>query len=300
MRRVKVGLALGGGGARGLAHLGVLQVFEEENIPIDVIAGTSMGAIIGAMYAFNPSIKEVRNKVQKCVQEGAFRALMNELGKEKDREGMLYKFSGFIKRAYLSTVIKTRLSVISKDKVEDVINELLPDIDIGELKIPFSATAVNIFKGEETIITEGPLRKAVLASASIPGILPPVEWRGDLLTDGGAMSECPINGCKLIGAELVVAVNVKSRKRLLQHIENGLEVISRTSYLTGTRLNELNLRNADIVISPAVGNIHWANFKKLDYLIKRGERAVWAKKGQIKGSIGKEKIKRYIYKFFQD
>lgn len=298
MAIVKVGVALGGGGARGLAHLGVLQVLEEEHIPIDVISGTSMGAIIGALYAFNPDIRELTAKVRQCVETGSFRALMNDLNKEKDREGLLYKFSGFIKRAYLSTIIKTRLSVIPKERIENVIVELLPDVNIEDLKIPFCVTATNLFKGEEIIINKGPLRKAVLASASIPGILPPVEWNGDLLADGGSVSECPINGCKLLGADVVIAVNVKSRKRYLEHLDNGLEVISRANYITGTRLNDLNLLKADIVISPPVGNIHWAHFKRVDHCLKRGERAVWSKLELIKETIKKARFKRFIGKIF--
>jgi NTE family protein len=298
MAKVKVGIALGGGGARGLAHLGVLQVLEEENIPIDVIAGTSMGAIVGALYAYNPKVNEIFAKVRACVESGAFRALMFDLNKEKDREGLLYKFSGFIKRAYLSTIIKTRLSVIPKDRIENVITELLPDINIQQLRIPFSATCTNLFKGEEMIITEGSLRKAVLASSSIPGILPPVDWNGDMITDGGSVSECPINGCRKLGADIIIAVNVKSRKRYLERLDNGLEVISRANYLTGTRLNELSLLGADIVINPAVGNIHWANFKRLDHCAKRGERAVWAKLEHIKETIRKARIKRFIGQIF--
>ncbi len=299
MAKLKVGLALGGGGARGLAHLGVLQVLEEEQIPIDVIAGTSMGAIVGALYAYNPDIKDLTAKVRQCIEAGAFRSLMNDLNKEKDREGLLYKFSGFIKRAYLSTIIKTRLSVIPKERIENVIVELLPDVNIEDLKIPFCVTATNLFKGEEIIINKGPLRKAVLASASIPGILPPVEWDGDLLSDGGSVSECPINGCRQLGAEVVIAVNVKSRKRYLEHLDNGLEVISRANYITGTRLNELNLLKADIVISPPVGNIHWAHFIRVDHCLKRGERAVWSKLELIKETIKKTKFKRFIGKIFK-
>lgn len=299
MAKVKVGLALGGGGARGLAHLGVLQIMEEEHIPIDVISGTSMGAIIGALYAYEPDIKVLLSKVRKCVETGAFRALMVDLNREKDREGLLYKFSGFIKRAYLSTIIKARLSVIPKDRIENVIVELLPDINIEDLKIPFCATAINLFKGEEIVITKGSLRKAVLASASIPGILPPVEWNGDLLADGGSVSECPINGCKQIGADVVIAINVKSRKRYLERLDNGLEVISRANYVTGTKLNELNLLKADIVISPAVGNIHWAHFKRIDHCLKRGERAVWSRLEEIREIIKKARIKRFIGQIFQ-
>lgn len=299
MAKVKVGIALGGGGARGLAHLGVLQVLEEEHIPIDVISGTSMGAIIGALYAYNPDIRALTAKVRQCIETGAFRALMNDLNKEKDREGLLYKFSGFIKRAYLSTIIKTRLSVIPKERIENVIVELLPNINIEDLKIPFCATATNLFKGEEIIISKGPLRKAVLASASIPGILPPVEWNGDLLTDGGSVSECPINGCRLLGADLVIAVNVKSRKRYLEHLDNGLEVISRANYITGARLNDLNLLKADIVINPPVGNIHWAHFKMVDHCLKRGERAVWSKLELMKETIKKAKFKRFIGQIFK-
>jgi NTE family protein len=298
MANVKVGVALGGGGARGLAHLGVLQIIEEEHIPIDVISGTSMGAIIGALYAYDPDIKALIAKVRQCVETGAFRALMIDLNREKDREGLLYKFSGFIKRAYLSTIIKTRLSVIPKERIENVIVELLPDVNIEDLKIPFCATATNLFKGEEIVINKGPLRKAVLASASIPGILPPVEWNGDLLADGGSVSECPINGCKQLGADVVIAINVKSRKRYLERLDNGLEVISRANYVTGTKLNELNLLKADIVISPAVGNIHWAHFKRIDHCLKRGERAVWSQLETIKETIKKAKIKRFIGQIF--
>lgn len=298
MRKIKVGLALGGGGARGLAHLGVLQVLEEEKVPMDVIAGTSMGAIVGALYAHSPDIKEIIRSVRCSIEGGPFCALMKDLNKEKDREGLLFKFSGFIKRAYLSTIIKSRMSVLPGDRIEDIISELVPDIDIRQLKIPFSITATDLYSGKELILTEGPLRKAVLASASIPGILPPVNWDGKLLADGGSVSECPINGCLQLGADIIIAVNVKSRSRYLHKLENGLEVISRANYITGGKLNDLNLLRANVVVNPAVGNVHWANFKKLDYCLKRGERAVWAKLEQIKEVVKKAKIKRFIQEIF--
>lgn len=298
MEKLKVGLALGGGGARGLSHIGVLRVLVEEGIPIDIITGTSMGAIVGAMYAVNPKINEIFDKIKKCIENGAFNTLMNELNREKDREGLLYKFTGFIKRAYINNIIKVRMGVLPRERVEDVINELLPEKNIEDLTIPFAVVATNLYKGEEAIISKGPLRRAVLASASIPGILPPIEWDGELFSDGGSISECPINACKSLGADIVIAVNVKSRKRRIMKLDNGLEVLSRANYLTGVKLNEFNLEQTDILINPSVGNVHWANFKKMDYCVKHGERAVWAKLEAIKNLIKERRIKSFIKRIF--
>lgn len=176
--RKRVGLALGGGAARGLAHIGVLAVLEEGNIPIDYVAGTSMGAMIGAAYCAGIEIPELLEIAAKT----SWRHI----------SGFTWPHQG----------------LLSFQKMEDWIINTIGDVDMRDLVIPFAAMATDIETGESLILREGPLARAVRISCSVPGVVEPVDFNGRLLCDGGVSNNLPDNAARILGADYVIGVDV--------------------------------------------------------------------------------------------
>jgi len=176
--RKRVGLALGGGGARGLAHIGVLAVLEESKIPIDFIAGTSMGSMIGAAYCAGVEIPR------------------------------LMEIAADTRWWHISHPAWPRHGLLSFEKMEHWITDLMGDVDIRDLPIPFAAVATDIETGERIILREGPVGKVIRASSSVPGFVSPMEFQGRLLCDGGISDNLPDYAARLLGADYVIGVDV--------------------------------------------------------------------------------------------
>jgi len=181
LSRKKVGLALGGGAARGLAHIGVLEVLEKEGIPIDMIAGTSAGAAIGALYAE---------------------------GKDTSRIKDLVLDIKWWRLAPLVDLALPKTGFIGGRKVKELLKLMIGDIEFGDLKIPLACVAADIMTGEEVVIKEGSVLEAVRASISIPVVFTVAKWRGRYLVDGGLVNPVPVSVLKRMGADFIIAVNV--------------------------------------------------------------------------------------------
>ncbi|MFH1783582.1 MAG: patatin-like phospholipase family protein [bacterium] len=298
MRRLKIGLALGGGGARGLAHIGVLKSLISNGIPVDIITGTSMGAVIGALYAFDPDVQSLEERVLHMLSSESFKRLGVEFLQQSEGKTRVQRFLSHLKQTYLHNLARTRLSVISGDKAESFLSELLPDKDIVESVVPFAAVATDLTRAEEIVFTSGPVRRAVYASMAIAGIFPPLAWEGRWMVDGGVVSIVPVKAAFEMGADMVIAVDVKSRARFKSKLDTGFEVISRSNYIRGMVINRRILETADLVVSPGVKNVHWAGFKKAAWIIGKGEHACGAKIPEIKAMIRKKSIKTFIKRLF--
>ena len=291
-RKAKIGLALGSGGARGLAHIGVLKALEEQKIPIDLIVGTSMGAIIGGIYAQEPDAKRLAELVKKYVckndfHEGWIGFFKEEFNRKK--ENLLAELSHFVRKKYLTYLTTRKLSLEKKEKLLNPLRELLRDEPIEKSKIEFATVAIDLTTGREVIFQKGPIIDAVYASAAIQGVFPPLIIDNRLLVDGGPTSAIPIETARKLGADFVIAVNVPQMPRKENQFKNGLEVILRSDWAAQAKLSKLNLSFADVVITPAVRSIHWANFTKVDDCIERGYRAAMANTEEIKDKLAKRK-----------
>jgi NTE family protein len=176
--RKRLGLALGGGGVRGLAHVGVLSVLEREGIAVDCIAGTSAGSLVGAVYAAGL---------------GADPLLQLALG---------------LRWRHLARPIWSRDGLVSFARLEDYVVEVLGDLDFADLSIPYAAVTADLDTGEAVVLRSGRLAPAVRASCSIPGIVTPVELGGRLLMDGGVVNNLPISVARDLGADVVLAVGL--------------------------------------------------------------------------------------------
>lgn len=284
-QRTKVGLALGGGGARGMAHIGVLKVLEREMIPIDFIVGTSAGSIIGAMYAQLVDAGEVEKRVLDYTHGEVFQGLVPNIPSQQNRkesgEGLLDRMVIFLKQQYILTRSFTRMGLLGRKVLDEALEQLLGDGDVRDTRIPFAAVATDVWSGEDVVLREGSLRKAVGASSTVPGTFPPVEWNGWSLIDGGVINMVPVWETFEMGAKVVVAVDVARDLIRPKEFKNGLEIMFRADEITNYRLNNIHLKDADVVIQPQVGEVHWANFTMIEELVKQGEQAAEEKLAEI-------------------
>ncbi len=251
MERKKVGLALGGGAARGLAHIGVLEVLEKEGIPIDMIAGTSMGAIVGAFYAYGKNLPLMHK-------------LAIELGKKRLR--------------LFTDLTIPRTGILSWRKVEKQLTNHFGKVQFAELQIPFACVAVDIDTGEEVILNEGEVWHAIRASASIPVMLPLTDINGQHLVDGGILNPVPVSLARSIGADIVIAVNVIPTPAVQSqppphHQHTIVSIMLKTVYLFNSKVIESSLAAADIVIQTDTEAIGYTDFHKAAECIKRGSEA---------------------------
>jgi NTE family protein len=273
IKKKKIGLALGSGAARGLAHIGVLDVLEREGIPIDIIAGTSAGAVIGAIYASRQDAARIK------------------------REALAISWK---RRAALVDPSLPRSGLIKGKRIESLFTRYIGgNLDFSELKLPFACVATDIDTGEEIIIKEGPVVKALRASISIPAVFTVAEREGRYLVDGGLTTPVPVKVVKDMGADFVIAVNVTpqvvernikmSEKRARKPKEPGIfYIITQSIYITTYALAQGNLEQADVVIEPEVGVISAGDFTKISDLIRLGEEATEKAIPEIKRKMGEE------------
>lgn len=284
MGRPRVGLALGGGGARGLSQIGVLKVLVRENIPVDVIAGTSMGAIIGGTYAFHGDIEKLEiicieyfPRIPKLAGMGNFRSMP----RSKDTFGRIFNF---LKELYILRIGTSRMAIIDSKVIKDLLDEVFTDHTFDDLKVPFSAIATDLLSGEEVMIREGEMAAALLASSAIPGIFEPIKYDDRLLVDGNVTSQVPVGAVVRMGADVVIGVNVEANLTRTE-FRNGIEVLFHVDDLRAAELNQLKMADADVIITPETGYINWAQFGRIEECIKCGEEAAEAMLPQIRQAI---------------
>lgn len=288
-RRPKIGLALGGGGARGLAHIGVLEALERHGIAVDVITGTSMGAIVGALYALHGRTDAVREVFDRYLASDAFQQAKFDFMRDKDLEpgeGVFYRFSHLARRGLFYTLALTRKSFVLPETARRNFDFLIPDVAIDELKIPFGALTLDLVKGEEVLLDAGSLRRAVTASCAIPGIIAPLEENGRVLVDGGWSDAVPARAARELGADVVIAIEVNPEVPPYEEVKSGLDVVFRSDTITRLILSRERLAAADVVLMPRNGIQHWADFSQMNEAIESGRRAAEEKIDEILALTG--------------
>jgi NTE family protein len=292
-RKEKTCTVLGGGGSRGLSHLGVLQVLEREGIPIHTIVGTSVGAIVGATYALDPDAIGVTRRALAYLKSAQFRhdTFRKVLLKSQSVETNYLKnlFNG-IRKSYIFSNLLRKPSIFPGERLESVIADLIPDKQFSDTLIPFAVPALDIRTGEEVLLTKGSLRRAVLASCSLPGFFPPVEHDGMLLADAGVIGPVPVSAASYFQPTVVIAVDIASQLDALPQYMHGLDAILRVENIAGRRLNEIELAHADVVIRPEVGKKYWSDFSDLDALVAQGIRAVEEKLPELRAVLQRRKF----------
>lgn len=236
--RPSVGLALSGGGARGFAHTGVLEALEYAGFPVDYVAGTSMGSVIGAIYAAGTPVAEIW---------------------QFGREAAELKISrDFRNISALRLLLSDKL--MTPTRIKSFIEGRLAGMTFGDLKIPFSCSAMDLRTGEKIVFTEGELAPAVRASVNLPGIFEPVHYRHRYLVDGGVVDFVPVGGARQLGADWVLAsvTGISQSKMPDNVLMSLLQVID----IRGSLLSAAAEREASFVIKPDVGDITVADFER--------------------------------------
>lgn len=288
--RPKIGLALGGGGARGVAHIGVLKVLEQHGIAIDFIAGTSIGAIIGGAYAVTPRSAQLEERVRKFVQSEAYeKSGLQYLTLKEPAENFWAQISRSVRERIVINLAPSKASVVSSVRLKSIVEFVLPTARIEETQIPLAVVATDLATGAEIILREGDLRQAALASASIPGFLPPVAIDDAILVDGAVTSPVPVDTAIEMGADVVIAIDVGQALGHLKRPLNIIDIIFRANTITSNRLRDLSLAAADVVIRPEVGLIHWADFSNIRMLLQAGEKAAQKALGDIERAISRKR-----------
>ncbi len=293
----KVGLALGGGGVRGLAHVGVLKVLEQEGIGVDLIVGTSAGSLIGGAYAAGLSVRQITSRVDAYIkspefQDSALRSLSQSFSQAP--KSFLERSQSFVRNRYWLFRALFSVSILPSEDFQSLINYLLPDIDIRQTRIPFYAVTTDLITGEQVVFSEGSLRQAVLASSSVPGAAEPVRIGQWLLADGGITSLVPVHAAQKAGAELVIAVMVDRELPPDAEIETAKDILYRAGEITANKLEEAELKDADVVIRPALGSMHWSDFSRAAELVKIGEDAARDALGHVESRLGiSQRITRF-------
>ena len=278
--REKIGLVLGGGGARGAAHIGVLRAIERERIPIDYIAGTSMGAIIGALYASGYTVDEIQKVLDgmdwgDVFRDGASRDALPMREKELDLAQLIPQEIGIGRGG-----VKLPPSIVIGQKLNLVLRGLLVQtteyVDFDTLPIPFRCVATDVGTAQEVVFGEGDLTLAVLASASIPGAFAPVSYEGRLLVDGMVTNNVPVDVARGMGADRLIVVNVS--EPLLPEDKLGSPVSVLMQVLSGLVDRETarvlaTLTPRDVVIKPDMPGIASLDFGKVDDAVRAGEAA---------------------------
>lgn len=255
----KIGLALGSGGAKGLAHIGVIKVLLENNIPIDLIAGSSIGAMVGGIYAATKDIKQL--------EKIAFDANWLQM-------------SALIDPTWTN-------GILGGEKVKGFIEKHIGKINFNDCKIPFTAIATDLKTGEAVVMKKGALASAIRASISIPLVFTPIEREGRLLTDGGLSLPVPVEIARQMGADIVIAVDLD-----FDYSANGpnknfnfYKIAVNSINLLRHHLAAKNVVGADVVINPLVGNFSWHQFVDGKKLIAIGETAAKKALPQLKKII---------------
>ncbi len=265
----KFGIALGGGGARGLAHIGVLEVLEENKLIPSFVAGTSMGAVIGAMYCLAGSAGDLKKKAEKMIHSEEFekfglRKFYTKFGNVFER----FKRELF-EKIYLGELFFKR-SYFRDEATKKLFFDLFGYAEFSDLKIPFVCNAVDIKSGEEVIFSEGRLLDAVRASCAIPGIFPPYVNKTRILVDGGVVNNIPVELVKRSGVDVILAVYLGGPPEPGGEFNTGFQINQRSLSIMKYQLDKRILAQADFVLNPAVANFHWADFSPFDELIRRG------------------------------
>ena len=285
--RLQVGLALGGGAARGMAHIGVIRALERAGIEIDIVTGTSMGSIIGGAWAATGDIDELETKARAVLTSKEFKKNRLSFLREtrKRRGGLLFSVANLVRRGIFFGVSNMRASFLSAEEFATSMEQILPDISIESIKKPFGAIALDINKAREIVITKGSLRRAAAASSAIPGVLPPVRINGRVLIDGGWVDKVPVLPAFGLGADLVIAVDISARAQDSETYDRGLDIMVRANSIRDSALVRFCRSMADILIRPSVEGIHWADFGAHERCIKAGDVETTAMLPQIKEKL---------------
>lgn len=277
-KRKKIGLALGGGGARGLAHIGVIKALREFGIEPDYVAGTSMGSIVGGWFCAGEPLEDLEGIFLKAKEKGLF-----------SKTKIIWKRDG----------------VLFKDfEIQAALEKRLSHISIEKCKTPFAAIATNVKNGDEVVLDKGSMNFALKASSAVPIAFKPVKTEeNELLVDGAFSNPVPADVVRKMGAEIVIAVDVSSRwVNLDQEIKltNIRSLMSSSLQAVEYQLAKDHEKEADVVLRPAVTHLGWLDFNNAEDIISAGYREARANINKISKTSGQKLPEKTLFDKFVD
>ncbi|TMU55309.1 patatin-like phospholipase family protein [Flagellimonas algicola] len=288
----KVGLVLSGGGAKGMAHIGALKVIDEAGIKIDYIGGTSMGAIVGALYASGYSAKEL---------DSIFRVTnFTELIQDNVPRGAKTFYEKEDSERYALGLPFTNFNVSFPQAIsggQNIYNELVrllfhvKDIqDFGSLPIPFLCVATNVETGEEVLLDRGYLPEAIMASGTFPSLFEPSEIEGEVLIDGGVVNNYPIDEIKALGADIIIGVDVQHGLATRESLESATEILLQINNYRTVRDMKKKAQQTDIYIRPDIDDFSVIDFDRSLEIVESGEIAAYTQLKALKDIAAKQQI----------
>jgi NTE family protein len=257
-RKIRIGLALGGGAARGFAHIGVIKALEAQGIYPDIVVGTSAGSVVGALYAAGNN----GFALQKTALD------MDEAAISDWALPLFGKSSG----------------VLKGEALQNYVNKAVRNVPMEKLKIQFGAVATDLKNGQPILFQRGNTGQAVRASSAVPSVFQPVRIGDHSYVDGGLVAPVPVRFAREMGADFIIAVNISTQTEA-QAAVSSLEVLMQTFSIMGQRLNHYELKDADVVIAPELPTMKGNDFNGRNLAILAGEQAAAAAMPQIKAKL---------------
>ncbi len=255
----KRGIAFGGGATRGFAHIGVIKVFEENNLYFDYVSGNSAGSIVGALYA-------------------------DGMGWED-----MYEFAKTINVGDIISLKFKSPGLFNSEKIEKLVEKKLGEKTFKDLRLPFRCVAVDLYSGSLVELHKGKVARAIRASCSIPGIFTPTEWDNKLLVDGGLMDSVPGDVVRKMGARFVVGVNLNADREIIRTPKSSAETIFSSLKIIMNHNTERGLAKADVIIEPDLHGFTYYDLKHIDKMVELGEIAAKEKILPLLRGFGKWK-----------
>ena len=289
-KRPKIGLVLSGGGAKGFAHIGVLKVLEEAGIKIDYIGGTSMGSVIGGLYASGYNASQIdsifkRTNFDELINDYIPRSSKNFYGKKNDElYAIVLPFSNFkigIPEALSKGMYNYNLLSSLTRNVRHV-------RDFNKLPTPFLCIGTNIETGEEVLLNKGNLVQAMMASAAFPSLFTPVEIDGNLLVDGGVVNNYPIKEVRNLGADIIIGVDVQDDLLNRKNLKNATRILVQITNLQSIEKMKSKVKDTDIYIKPDIRDYGVISFDKGEEIIRKGEEASFAVYEKLKSLVNED------------
>ncbi len=294
---MRIGLALGGGGARGLFHIGVLKVLERLRLKPAVISGTSIGALIGALYSLKNDAQEVEKVILEKINQYA-KDLANlkryfSSAKFTDESVLLGKSFSIIKELYLWNLCLVKPHLVEPKPFFRIFKELFAEASFSDCQMPFIATTVDLISGRLVFLKEGSLLKAVIASTALPGFFPPLRLKDKILVDGGVLEVLPVQAL-FKRADFILGVSLEGKEYVFSPFRNAIDLLCLTDRIRYRKIVEENLKKTNLLIFPSLEKFSWGDFDRAEDLIRLGEEFTQEFCPALIQAIKREKIKRFF------
>lgn len=290
MTKPFLGIALGGGGVRGAAHVGVLQELDEAGIAIDMVAGVSAGAVVGAMYAHSLDGKWVEDQFRKVWASARFQDVAaKRFIQSGPSDSWIHKIRKNLTEHVLAIMSLHRSSIMTNDGLREILRMLIPTQTFDQMQIPLKIVSTDIETGDDIILDKGDLMDALVKSCAIPGIMEPVEDEGKLIVDGGVGMPIPVPALKE-DCQMTLAVDIGLYEFERLDRPNARTIKIRSDIITSNRLKSRLASEADLVIKPDTLGFHWSRFDSGEILFQNGRKAAKERLPRLMTMM--EKIKR--------